>query len=162
MTDGPSKYAGLAACAVFLVGLLIVGSAVVRIVVCGVIAFGIALAASQTVPRRALVLAIGAVICGGLAAYFAATNEITGKAIYHHGYGRGTSWSEPVTREGSPFGRSVFFWCLSGRAVSCFHAKQQPRKISPDGNFAVVLCLTAEQRRRMQTERKFPLSAKAG
>ncbi len=36
----------------------------------------------------------------------------------------------------------------SGRQFEC----------AVDGNFAVVMCLTAEQKRRMQTERKFPFA----
>jgi len=88
MTDGPSKYAGLAAVAVFLVGWFIVGNALVRITVLGVAAFIIALAVAQTASHRALVVAVAAAICSALVAYNAAACERTGKANYCDGHCR--------------------------------------------------------------------------
>ena len=126
MTDGLSKYAGLAAVAMFLTGWFIVGSATVRMAVLGVAAFIIALAVVQTASRRALVAGIAAAICGAMVAYHAFSFEKTGRANYHHWRGRG-AWSEPVTREESParfreatnntWALSVFLVLVSG---GCF------------------------------------------
>lgn len=101
MTDGPSKYAGLAAVAVFLTGWFIVGNATVRMAVIGVGAFIIALAVAQTASRRGLVVGIAAAVCSALVAYHAFSFEKTGRANFHHWRARG-GWSEPVTREESP------------------------------------------------------------
>src|ERR1051325_4461091 len=102
MTYGPSKYAGLAAVAVFLVGWFIVGNALIRIAVLGVAALIIALAVAQTASCRALVVAVAAAICSALVAFNAASCERTGKANYSDGHGRWGLGTVPVTREGSP------------------------------------------------------------
>jgi hypothetical protein len=126
MSDGPSKYAGLAAVAVFLTGCFIVGNATVRMEVLGVAVFIVALAVVQTASRRALVVCAAAAICSALVAYHAFASEKTGRANYVHWRGRG-GWSEPVTREGSParfreaanntWAVSLFLFMVSG---GCF------------------------------------------
>lgn len=101
MTSGASKYAGLAAVAVFLIGLFIVGNAAVRMEALGAAAFIIALAVVRTSSLRALIVCVAAALCGALVAYRAFSCEKTGHANYRHWSGRG-GWNEPVTREGSP------------------------------------------------------------
>jgi len=102
MADDRSNYAGLAAAAVFLVGLVIVGNTAVRIAVLGVIAFYVALVVARTASRRFLIWAIAVAVCTTLVAYKAASSEVTGKATYHNGHGRWFLGTEEVTREGSP------------------------------------------------------------
>jgi hypothetical protein len=102
MTDGPSKYAGLAAAAVFLVGWFIVGNAAIRVTVLGVVAFIVALAAAQTASRRAVVGAIAAAICSALVAYKAHTCQLSGTAPYFTGQGRWGLHTKLVTRDTSP------------------------------------------------------------
>jgi hypothetical protein len=56
----------------------------------------------------------------GLLAYHAASNEITGKATYYHGLGRGST-AEPVTRAESPkkFGVTInLLWGWSVLALT--------------------------------------------
>jgi hypothetical protein len=55
-------------------------------------------------------------ICSGILAYHAASNEWTGQAVYHEGWGRGAI-SEPVTRDASPvkFRQATnFLWGVGG------------------------------------------------
>lgn len=71
------------------------------------------------VRRRAIFVAIGALIIGGILAYNAASNEVTGEATYGYGFGRGGAWrrNEKVTREDSPakFREATnLWWGLSG------------------------------------------------
>jgi hypothetical protein len=101
MSQSPSRYAGIAAVAVLGVGLLMAGKTLAGAAVLGFIAFVVALALSPDSSARFLIGTIGAIICGSFFAYQAGANEITGRAVYHHGYGR-SSWPEPVTREESP------------------------------------------------------------
>ena len=69
---------------------------------------------------RAILVAIGALIFGGILAYHALSNEVTGMATYRtYGgrIGRGTVRSEKVTREDSPLKfreATNFIWGLSG------------------------------------------------
>lgn len=86
---------------VFGIGLLAVGRTAtgVCVLVCGVVAMAIALSPSAS--GKALFVAIGALILGGVLGYQAVSNELSGTATYHRGGGRG-SRSEQVTREGSP------------------------------------------------------------
>ena len=45
--------------------------------------------------------ALVALLCCGLLGYQGATSELTGKAVYHPGFGRGQG-AEPVLRQDSP------------------------------------------------------------
>lgn len=102
MARNPSSYAGVAAAAVFLTGLFIVGNTSVRIAVSSLVVFLVALALAPTGSARALIGAIVAAICSGLVAYHALSCEKTGHATLHHWGSRGAGWNEPVTREGAP------------------------------------------------------------
>ena len=64
----------------------------------------------------ALLVAIVGALVGGMVAYHAARNEITGKAIYHRPRSKGSN-PEPVTREDSPakFRQATnSLWLISG------------------------------------------------
>ena len=63
MADERPNYAGLAAAAVLLVGLLIVGNTATRIAVSGVIIFVAALVVVPTGSLRFVVVTIGVAIC---------------------------------------------------------------------------------------------------
>jgi type IV secretory pathway VirB2 component (pilin) len=102
VTDDRSNYAGLAAGAVFLVGLLIVGNATTRITVVAVIAFGIALAVARSRSQRFLIWAFAVAVCSTLVAYKAICFEVRGTATYFNGHGRWNMRTELVTREASP------------------------------------------------------------
>jgi hypothetical protein len=114
MIESPSKYGGFAAVMVFGLGLLIVGKTGAGLSVLG---FGIcvmAITLSPTAAGKSIAVAIGSLICGGVFAYHAASNEFTGKATYQPGI-RGSSVA--VTREDSPSKfREVtnFRWGVSG------------------------------------------------
>ncbi len=101
MNGSPSRYGGIAAVLIFGIGLLAVGKTLagVSVLVCGAVAMAVAL--SESTSAKALFVAIGALILGGLLGYQAISNEVTGTATYRHGFGRG-SWSEQVTRDNSP------------------------------------------------------------
>jgi hypothetical protein len=101
MTEGPSRYGGIAAVLVLGIGLLAVGKmwAGIGVLVFGSIAMAIALSPSAS--GKALFAVIGFVILSGVLGVRAASNEISGNAIYHHGFGR-RSRSEQVTRDISP------------------------------------------------------------
>ena len=101
MTESPSRYGVIAAVLVFGIGLLAVGKtwAGVGVLVLGTLAMAIALSPSAS--GKALFAAIGALVLSGVLGYQAASNEVSGTATYHHGFGRG-SRSEEVTREASP------------------------------------------------------------
>jgi hypothetical protein len=99
--NNPSQYAGIAAVFVFGVGLLIIGKTWTGITILGVGVFLLGFALAPSTSAKALFIAIGALVCCAALSYQAALNEVTGRAIYHHGFGRG-SRSEPVTREDSP------------------------------------------------------------
>ena len=76
--------------------------------------------------RGFLLLAIGAFIVAGLLAYQAASNEITGQAIYHKRTGYRSSKAVLVTRQNDPdkfhkvtnFRWGISILCLSVAAVS--------------------------------------------
>ena len=127
MTESPSRYGGIAAVLVFGIGLLAVGKTWVGV---GVLVFGamaMAIALSPSASGKALFTAIGALVLSGVFGYKAASNEVSGTAIYHHGVGR-RSRSEQVTREASPakFREATnFLWagsivCVLGGAIA-FH-----------------------------------------
>jgi|SRR6516164_1713100 hypothetical protein len=99
MTEGPSKYAGFAAVMVFGVGLLLVGKVWSGLGVLGFAGLLMALAILPTASAKLLSLAVGALICGGVFAYVAASNEITGTTTYQPGI-RGRSVT--VTRQEAP------------------------------------------------------------
>jgi len=94
MTEGPSRYAGIAAAMVFGVGLLLVGNVWSGL---GVLGFSGLLLAITT--GKIFALAVGALICSGIFAYCAASNEITGTASYQPGI-RGRAVT--VTRQQAP------------------------------------------------------------
>ena len=52
--------------------------------------------------RKFLLLAVAATFGGGVTAYQAATNEITGEAIYHKPTGAKSSVAVHITRESDP------------------------------------------------------------
>ena len=114
MTESPSKYAGFAAVMVFGVGLLLVGKVWSGL---GVLGFGgllMAVAILPTATGKIFSLSIGALLCSGVFAYFAASNELTGTATYQPGI-RGRLVS--VTRQEAPAKfREVtnFRWGVSG------------------------------------------------
>src|SRR5439155_26859114 len=95
-------YGGIAAVLVWGIGLLAVGKtwSGVFVLVMGAVAMAVAL--SSTLGAKALFVAIGALICTGLFAYRAGSNELTGKAIYYRSVGTRAGRSEPVTRKDSP------------------------------------------------------------
>ena len=110
----PSAFGGIAAVMVLGVGCLIVAfnlppdmhDRAVAMMHTGVFAlalgmFVMGLALSPTLAGKCLVIAIGAIMCGGILAYHAASNEWTGQAVYHEGWGRGAT-SEPVSKKTSP------------------------------------------------------------
>ena len=99
MRQSPSKFGGIAAVFVFAVGLLLVGKIATGIAVLGFGALSMALALSGDASTRFLIIAIGAIICSSVLAYHAASNEITGQAVYYRGWRSG---QEPVTREECP------------------------------------------------------------
>jgi hypothetical protein len=66
------------------------------------VALFLAYALPRRLSTRLLGVTIAAVIYSGAFAYFAASSEITGKAVYyHHLFSRGPQ-GEPVTRESAP------------------------------------------------------------
>lgn len=141
METDRSNYAGLAAASVFLVGLLIVGNAAVRIAVLGVIAFGIALAVSRTQSRRLLVWSIAIALCSTMVAYKAVSFQIRGEATYFNGKGRWYLGTELVSRNGSPakfrqaiqetWGVSMFLALVTGICFT-FHRKLRAVEYEPD------------------------------
>ena len=141
MANNRSNYAGLAAAAVFLAGLLIIGNAATKIAVLGVVAFGIALVASRTQSRRFLIWAIAVAVCSILVAYEAVSFGARGEATYFNGHGRWYLGTELVTREGSPakFGRAIKeTWAaclfLASISVTCFAFHRKLRSAEYDPN----------------------------
>jgi len=136
-----SSYAGLAAAAVFLTGLLIVGNAAVRIAALGVIAFGIALGISRTQSRRLVVWSIAIALCSTMVAYKAVSFQIRGQARYFNGNGRWYLGTELVTRDGSPekfnqavqqtWAACIFLILISG---ICFTFHRKLRTAEYDSN----------------------------
>jgi hypothetical protein len=111
----PSAYGGRAAVMVLGMGRLIMvfslppelhdrAAAVmhVGVFVLGLGAFVMGITLSPTQAGKCLIAAIGTVICSGILAWHAASNEWTGQAIYQDGLGRRGARSEPVTRDASP------------------------------------------------------------
>lgn len=141
METDRSNYAGLAAAAVFLVGLFIVGNAVVRIAVLGVIACGIALAVSRTQSQRLLVWCIAITLCSTMVAYKAVSFHIRGEATYFNGNGRWYLGTELVTRDGSPvkfnqaiqqtWAACIFLALISGVCFT-FHRKLRAAEYDPN------------------------------
>ena len=125
----PSAFGGIAAVMVFGLGSLIVAFNLppemhdraasmmhtgVFALALGAFVTGIALTPTQA--GKCLVIAIEAMICSGILAYHAASNECTGHAVYHEGWARGAR-SEPVTRDASPvkFRQATnFLWGVGG------------------------------------------------
>jgi hypothetical protein len=97
--QSPSKYGGMAAAAVLGVGLLLIGKTSAGLSVLGVVILVMAITITPTMARKAFFAAIGALICSGILAYWAASNELSGSATYHPGI-RGRSVT--VTRQDSP------------------------------------------------------------
>jgi hypothetical protein len=115
MKESPSHHAGIAALLVFGLGLLLVSfnlppdhqeqalslrwtGALVSVL--GFLVMGLAL--SQSPPRKALFVAVAAIIYSGALAYHAAIHEITGTATYYHNILSKGDRGEPVSRETSP------------------------------------------------------------
>src|ERR1039458_3480292 len=115
MKESPSAYGGIAAVLVLGLGLLIVGLSLpperheqavamrwtgAVALVLGLVVMAVAL--SQTPARKALFVAVGAMIYTGFFAYNAASNEITGTATYHlHVLAKGDK-AEADTTDTSP------------------------------------------------------------
>jgi len=101
--ESPSQYGGFAAVLVFGIGLLAIGKtwAGIGVLIFGVLAMAIALSSSGS--SKALFVSVGAIILGGVLAYDAVSNELTGTAIYHESKPFRKGWtSEPVTRKDWP------------------------------------------------------------
>jgi hypothetical protein len=100
--NSPSRYAGLAAVFVLGVGLLIVGNTWAGVCTLGLGVFAMAIDLAPCISGKALVVAIGALICCAVLVSQAASNEITGRANYHQRpFSRGDT-TEAVTRKTSP------------------------------------------------------------
>ena len=101
MTESPSRYGGIAAVLVFGIGLVAVGKTLAGLcaILLGIVAMGVLLA--RTSSGKARCAAVGALMLSGLLAFEAASNEFSGTATYHRGFGRG-SRSEAVTIQSSP------------------------------------------------------------
>ena len=99
MNGNLSKYGGPVAVMVFGTGLLITGETLRGLAVLGAGILAIAVVCSPTVASRTFFLALGALVCGGVFAYRAASNEISGTVKYLPGI-RGKSIT--VTRTDSP------------------------------------------------------------
>jgi hypothetical protein len=101
--ESPSRYGGVAAVLVFGIGLLATGRTWAGI---GVLFLGGVVMAIMLAPNAAaklLFLSIAAVMLGGVLTFWAVSDEITGKAVYHEPIPFRKRWtSEPVTRDGSP------------------------------------------------------------
>src|SRR4051794_4157968 len=95
----PSKYAGIAAVTVLGIGLLVTGKPWVGLVALGLASLALAVTALPTMAGKVFSLSLAALICSGLFAYFATSNEISGTASYQPGT-RGPSVT--VTRRDSP------------------------------------------------------------
>lgn len=100
MKESLSQYGGIAAVLVLGIGFLAVGKAGPWLGVLFFIVLGMAIVLAPTASGKALFVAIGALICAGFLAWQAASNELSGTAIYR-GVGRG-SRVELVTRQLSP------------------------------------------------------------
>ncbi len=99
MIESLSKLGGIVALMVFGVGLLLAGRIWPGL---GVLSFGGLVLAVTCLPSttgKIFSLAVGALLCGGVFAYLAASNEVTGTATYQPGI-RGRRVT--VTRQASP------------------------------------------------------------
>ena len=83
------------------VGLIAIGGTWIGIGIMLYAGIMLGISMSPTETGKAFFISLGAIICAGLFAYNAATDEFTGKAVYHSGWGKG-SHAELVTRESSP------------------------------------------------------------
>ncbi len=101
MNNSPSRYGGIAAVMVFGIGLLALGRTWAGVAVLGFGVLVMTIALAPSLAARLAFLAIGALICSGVLAFKAASNEITGKATYCDIFTR-HSHAEPVTRQDSP------------------------------------------------------------
>jgi hypothetical protein len=99
MNGNPSKYGGPAAVIVFGTGLLIVGNILEGLAVLGAGILVLAVVWAPTIASSTFFLALGALVCSGVFAYRAVSNEISGTAEYLPGI-RGKSIT--VTRADSP------------------------------------------------------------
>ena len=114
INESPSGFGGIAAAFVFGAGLLLVGfnlppemheravsmrwSGVTVLTVGG---FALALTLAPTFAGRLLIGSLALALLSGTFAYHGAACELTGRANYHHGFGKG-SWIEPVTCQATP------------------------------------------------------------
>ena len=101
--EGPSRYGGIAAVLVFGIGLLAMGKtwAGIGVLFLGGVVMAIALALSAA--AKLSFLSVAAVILGCVLSFWAASAEITGRAVYHEPMPFRKSWtSEAVTRDVSP------------------------------------------------------------
>jgi hypothetical protein len=80
--ESPSRFAGIAAVILLGLGLLITGKLGLGLSVLGLGVLVLAVTVSPTAAGKAIFVAITALICSGVFAYHAASNEITGKATY--------------------------------------------------------------------------------
>ena len=87
MSQGPGKYGGMVAVTVFGVGLLVVGRTGFGAAMLGLAGLVAAVTFVPTMTGKVLSLALGALLCSGIFAYFAASNELTGRASYQPGIG---------------------------------------------------------------------------
>jgi hypothetical protein len=112
----PSSFAGIAAVLVLGIGLIAVGNLGVGIATLGLGIFALAIAVSPTARLKALFAAIASIICAGTFFYHAASNEITGTAVYRN-FAVKNAPGEAVTRSASPakFRQATnLLWALGG------------------------------------------------
>jgi hypothetical protein len=105
MSETPSRYGPIIVAVLFGIVMgalfLMTGKILSGLFIWSLVALVIAHALSPDVSMSLLIATIAAVVYSGAFVYFAASSEITGKAIYYHSYGR-VIVGEPVTRESSP------------------------------------------------------------
>ena len=109
MNHSPSKYAGLAAAAVFGVGLMILALNLPaeRRPQTGALAFMMLFLLFAILLRtgwfnRALVVSLAAMICCVALVFSASRSEITGTTVYYHRFLMKRGWTEAVTRQQKP------------------------------------------------------------
>ena len=138
--EGPSRYGGIAAVLVFGIGLLAIGRTQAAI---GVLFFGVVVMVITLAPNAAAKLSffsIAAVIVCSVFTYWAASAEITGRAVYHAPKPFSKRWtSETVTREGSPVKfrtAANYLWAGSGLcAAAAIVAFRYARKLDYADDF---------------------------
>src|SRR5437016_11288669 len=115
----------------------------------GVLVFGVlamAIALSPAGSSKALFGSVGAIILGGVFAYHAVSNELTGTAIYHEPKPFRKSWtSEPVTRKDSPGKfRTATNYLWAGTLI-CLTAGVVAFKFARKLDYADEFCETASE-----------------